>query len=65
MWASIVFGSVGLGYLIYGKKQGRLVPAVGGIAIMVVTYAFDTWFSIALASLALMGAVRVLARRYE
>jgi hypothetical protein len=34
----LVFSSVGFGYFIYGKKQGRAVPLVCGIALMVYPY---------------------------
>ena len=36
-WA-LVFGSFGLGYFIYGKKQKALVPLFCGIALMVFPY---------------------------
>ena len=34
----IVFGSVGLGYFVYGKKQRAVVPLLCGMALMVVPY---------------------------
>jgi hypothetical protein len=35
---SMVFGTVGLGYLMFAKKAGRFVPAIAGVALMVVPY---------------------------
>jgi len=35
---NIVFGSVGFGFFIYGKKQGRAVPMVCGLALMIFPY---------------------------
>jgi hypothetical protein len=35
---SVLFGALGLGFLVYGRKAGRLVPAVVGLALMVVPY---------------------------
>ena len=32
MWG-MVFGSIGLGYFIYGKKNGRPVPLLAGILL--------------------------------
>ena len=29
----VVFGSIGVGYFIYGKKQEKLIPLVAGIAL--------------------------------
>ena len=34
----IIFGSVGLGFFVYGKKQAALIPLVSGIGLMVVPY---------------------------
>jgi len=65
LWASLVFGTVGVAYLIYGKKQGRIVPALGGIVIIGVSYFLSTGLSIAVVSLCLMGAIAILARRYD
>jgi ABC-type phosphate transport system permease subunit len=37
LW-SIVFGSLGLGYFVYGKKQRAAVPLACGLALMVFPY---------------------------
>ena len=37
MWG-LLFGSIGLGYFIYGKKQKRGVPFASGIGLMVFPY---------------------------
>jgi hypothetical protein len=38
LFASLIWGSLGLGYFIYGKKQGSWPPMVGGVAMMVASY---------------------------
>lgn len=65
LWASMIWASVGIGYVMYGKKQGRLVPVFGGIAIVAVSYIAGTAVMISLVSVALMVAIYVLARRYD
>ncbi|HEY7090635.1 MAG TPA: hypothetical protein VH518_21225 [Tepidisphaeraceae bacterium] len=35
---SLLFGSIGLGFFMYGKKAGRPVPLLTGVALMVVPY---------------------------
>jgi len=35
---SIIFGSIGTGYFIYGKKQQRLIPLITGIGLCVFPY---------------------------
>lgn len=37
LWG-LLFGSIGLGYFIYGKKQRAPVPLVCGLALMVFPY---------------------------
>ena len=37
LWG-LLFGSVGLGFFTYGKKQKAVVPLVCGIALMVLPY---------------------------
>jgi hypothetical protein len=34
----LLFGSIGLGFSIYGKKQRAVVPLVCGLALMVFPY---------------------------
>ena len=35
---SILFGSIGLGYFVYGKKQANLIALFAGLLLMVVPY---------------------------
>ncbi len=43
LWG-LLYGSIGLGYFIYGKKQKKKVPLACGIALMVFPYAVtDVW----------------------
>jgi hypothetical protein len=37
LWG-VLFGSVGLGFFIYGKKQRMIVPLLCGLTLMVYTY---------------------------
>lgn len=32
----LLFGSIGMGYFMFGKKQGRLVPLGAGIGLMAI-----------------------------
>ena len=34
----LIFGSLGAGYFIYGKKQGAIVPLVCGIVLCIFPY---------------------------
>lgn len=35
---SVFFGSIGLGYFMYGKKQQKLVPLLAGIVLCIYPY---------------------------
>jgi hypothetical protein len=35
---AVLFGSVGLGYFVYGKKQNAIVPLLCGVVLMVFPY---------------------------
>jgi hypothetical protein len=37
LWG-VVFGAIGLGYFVYGKKQRAAVPFLCGFALMVLPY---------------------------
>lgn len=37
LWG-VLFGSVGFGYFLYGKKQSAVVPLVCGLVLMVFPY---------------------------
>ena len=37
LWG-LLFGSVGFGYFLYGKRQSAVVPLVCGIALMIFPY---------------------------
>jgi hypothetical protein len=49
---SIVFGifagAVGMGYLVYGRRQAKFVPAIAGILLCVYPYFIDSvlWLSV-------------------
>ena len=63
LFASLIWGSVGLGYCIYGKKQREIVPLVGGIAMIAVSYLVASALLMSLISIALIVGVYVLVRR--
>jgi hypothetical protein len=43
MWG-VVFGSIGFGYFIYGKKQKAVIPLISGIGLMVYPYFISNVF---------------------
>ncbi len=63
LFASLVWGSVGLGYFIYGKKQQSLCPMVGGVLMMVASYFIGSALLMSLTCLGIAGAVYYLVKR--
>jgi hypothetical protein len=51
LW-SVLFGAIGIGYFIYGKRQRVIVPLISGLALMFFPYFIsNTW------ALVLVGAM--------
>ena len=43
LWG-VIFGSIGLGFFIYGKKQKAIIPLISGIGLMVFPYFISNIF---------------------
>ena len=51
----MLFGAIGVGYFIYGKKQALIVPLVCGIALMVYPWFVSGAWLTAIVGIALMA----------
>ena len=38
LFLGVLFGSIGLGFFIYGRKQRKVVPLLCGLMLMIVPY---------------------------
>jgi len=54
LW-SLVFGSVGLGFFIYGRKQRAVVPLAVGIALFVAPYVIPNVYLLVLVGVVLVA----------
>jgi hypothetical protein len=63
LFASLVWGSVGVGYFIYGKKQSSLVPMVGGVLMIAASYFAGSAWLMSLICAGLIAAVYLLLKR--
>jgi hypothetical protein len=63
LFASLIWGSVGAGYFIYGKKQQSFIPMIGGILMIVVSYFVGSALLMSLICILLIVAVYGLLRR--
>lgn len=53
IWGTL-FGGIGIGYFIYGKKQKRPVAFFSGVCLFIVPYFINDALPMVLASVALM-----------
>ena len=61
MWG-VLFGAIGLGFFVYGKKQGALAPLVCGLGLMVVPYFIDNTFALVAVGVVLVAAPFLIRR---
>ncbi len=63
LFASLIWGSIGMGLAIYGKKQGSPVPLCGGIVLIAISYFVASALYMSLIGLAIVIAIPWLAKR--
>jgi hypothetical protein len=63
LFASLLWGSVGLGYFIYGKKQTSWPPMIGGVLMIGLSYFAGSALLMSLGCVGLGAAVYVLLKR--
>ena len=63
LFASLLWGSVGAGYLFYARKQRVIVPFVGGVAMIGVSCFVSSWFWMSIICIALVVGVYQLMKR--
>lgn len=63
LFASLIWGSVGFGYCIYGKRQQSIVPFLAGVLMMAASYFISSALLMSLACLGLMLSVSVLLKQ--
>ena len=61
--ASMVWGSIGFGYLIYGWKQKTAMPLIGGALMTAASFFIVSALYMSLACIAVMAAVYWLAKQ--
>jgi hypothetical protein len=60
--ASLIWGAVGSGYFIYGKKQGAAVPLGGGLCLIALSYFIGSAWILSLVSISVIAAMHWLMR---
>jgi hypothetical protein len=55
LWG-LLFGSIGLGFFVYGRKQRAVVPLVCGLALMIFPYFVSSTVLLVVVGVALIAA---------
>ena len=63
MFASMIWGAVAGGYLLYARRQREIPPFIGGVAMMGVSFMVTSWFWMSLLCIALMIGVYYQMKR--
>lgn len=63
MYASLFWGAIGAGCIIYARKMGEWTPAWAGIALIVVSVVVQSPLAMTLASVGILVAMRYAMRR--
>ena len=63
LFASLVWGSVGVGYFIYGKKQSSWPPMVGGVLMIALSYFIGSALLMSLICIGLVVGVYLLVKQ--
>jgi hypothetical protein len=51
----VILGSIGLGFLVYGKKQKAIIPLFSGIGLMLVPYFISNMYILILSGIVLVA----------
>ena len=65
LFASLIWGSVGGGYMLYARKEREAVPFVGGVAMIAVSCFISSWFWMSLVCIGLMFGVWKMMRQAD
>ena len=63
LWASVVWGAIGSGFEIYGKRQDQPVPMIGGLVMIGSTYFCETALMMSVIGVALTAGIWWLTQR--
>ncbi len=62
LFAALIWGSIGLGFAIYGKRQKAMPALVGGILLMGCSYMISSPLYMTLVGVALVAAILFVGR---
>ena len=55
IFLGLLFGCIGMGFMVYGKKQRRLIPWISGIGLCILPYLIPNVFALVGVSIGLIA----------
>ena len=66
LFASLIWGAIGSGFAIFGKKQRAGIPLAGGLALIAISYFISSWALMSLAGFLILVVMYWLKKQgYE
>ena len=63
LFASLIWGGIGSGLVVYGKKQKSEIPLGCGLAMVAISYFVDSAWGMSLASVGILGIMYWLKKQ--
>jgi len=64
LFASLIWGTIGFGFFIYGKKQSSFIPMIGGIALIAISYLISSPLYMSLTAVGILAVMWFLMKRF-
>jgi hypothetical protein len=65
LFASLLWSSIGVGFFIFGKKQGSAGPLIGGIVLVALAYLITSVLWMSLAAIAVIAGIYFWSRHTD
>jgi hypothetical protein len=56
LFIGIITGALGVAYIVYGRRQTKLVPVIAGVALCAYSYFIDSWVWLCIVGVLLVAA---------
>jgi hypothetical protein len=63
LFASLIWGSIGMGYFVFGKRQSSWIPMTSGVLMMATSYFVGSALVMSLICIGLIAAVYILLKQ--
>ncbi|NOS69496.1 MAG: hypothetical protein HOP33_06145 [Verrucomicrobia bacterium] len=63
LFASLVWGAIGSGYIVYGRRNEEHTCFLGGLAMVAVSFFIGSWFWMSLICIALIYGIHWMMKR--